>query len=44
MTMGELMFYGGMGGTAVFILLFAVSWAVYERKKKQLIRKIEQEL
>lgn len=43
MTTGELMFYGGIAGTALFAILFVASWAVFERKKKNLLRKIEQE-
>jgi len=44
MSKGELLFYGGMVGTALFGLLFVLSWVVYEKKKKKLIEKIEQEL
>lgn len=43
MTMGELLFYGGIGGTALFGLLFVLLWFVYEGKKKRLIKRIEQE-
>ncbi len=43
LTMGQLLFYGGIAGTAFFGLLFVVLWFVYEGKKKRLIRKIEQE-
>lgn len=44
MTTGQLLFYGGIAGVILFGILFVVSWAVYEKKKKNLIRKIEQEL
>lgn len=44
MTMGELLFYGGMAGTAFFGLLFVALWFIYEWRKKRLIRKIEQDI
>lgn len=44
MTTGQLMFYSGIAGTLIFIVLLIVSWSVFEAKKKKLIRKIEQEL
>lgn len=44
MTTGQILFYGGIGGTAFFALVFILSWAVFEKKKKKLIRQIEQEL
>ncbi len=44
MTMGEILFYGGIAGTAFFGLLFVLLWFIYEGKKKRLIKKIEQEL
>jgi len=43
LTLGEMLFYGGIAGTVFFVLLFVVLWLVYEKKKKKLIRKIEQE-
>ncbi len=43
LTMGEMLFYGGIAGTAFFALLFVILWFVFERKKKKLIKKIEQE-
>ena len=44
MTTGQILFYGGIAGMVLFGILFAASWAVYEKKKKKLIRRIEQEL
>ncbi len=43
MTMGELMFYGGIVGTTVFGILFFALWGVFEKKKKKLRRQIEEE-
>lgn len=44
LTMGELMFYGGIAGIVFFGLLFVILWLVYEWRKKRLIRKIEQDI
>ena len=44
MTSGQLLFYGGIAGTVLFALLFAALWIVFEKKKKYMIEKIEQEL
>ena len=35
MTTGQLLFYGGIAGVILFGILFAASWAVYEKKKKE---------
>jgi len=43
-TTGQLLFYGGIAGVVLFGILFILSWAIYEKKKKKLIQKIEQEL
>lgn len=43
MTMGEMMFYGGIAGTAVFVILFFALWGVFEKKKKKLRKQIEEE-
>lgn len=43
MTVGEIMLYGGIGGTAVFGILFFVLWGVFEKKKKKLRQEIEEE-
>lgn len=44
MTTGQILFCGGIAGTVFFALLFVVSWVIYEKKKKSLLKKIEQEL
>lgn len=44
MTFGEILFYGGIAGTAFFGLLFVVLWFVFEGKKKRLIKRIEQDI
>lgn len=44
MTAGQLLFYGGIAGVVLFGILFVLSWVVYEKKKKKLIKKLEQEL
>jgi len=43
LTKGEIMFYGGMAGMAFLILLSIVLALVFARKKKKLIKKIEEE-
>lgn len=44
MTTGQILFYGGIAGTVIFALLFVISWAVFEKKKKKLMKQIETEL
>lgn len=44
MTVGQMMFYGGIAGIAVFAVLAVVVWMIYEKKKKQILKTIEQEL
>lgn len=44
MTTGQLLFYGGIAGAVFFGLLFVISWAVFEKKKKKLMKRIEEEL
>lgn len=44
MTKGQLLFWGGIAGAIIFTVLFAVSWIMFERKKRQLMQKIEEEL
>lgn len=43
MTTGQILFYGGSVGVALFGLLTIVMWIVYEKKKKKLLQDIEQE-
>ena len=42
MTKGQLMFYGGMIGVVVFLLLAIIVWNVYEKKKARLLKEIEE--
>ena len=44
MTEGQILFYGGIAGTAVFAVLVVIVWSIFEKKKKQLLKKIEDEL
>ena len=43
MTLGQIMFYGGIAGTVIFAILAAVVWTVFEKKKRRLLRNIERE-
>ena len=43
-TTGEMFFYGGIAGTVLFSILFIVTWAGYNRKKKKMVAKIEDEM
>lgn len=43
MTTGQLMFYGGIAGTLIFLILLFAVWGSYEKKKKKLRRQIESE-
>ncbi len=43
MTTGQILFYGGIAGIVIFTLAFIISWASYEKKKKKLIKMIEEE-
>lgn len=44
MTNGEMLFYGGLIGVVLFSILFIVTWAGYNRKKRKMSAKIEDEL
>ena len=37
------MFYGGIAGAVIFTLLLFILWGIFEKKKKDLKRKIEDE-
>ncbi len=43
MTIGQLLFYGGIAGVFIFGILTVVMWTIFEKKKKKLICNIEQE-
>lgn len=43
MTVGELMFYGGIVACVCSAVLAIVSWTVYEKKKHTLLQEIERE-
>lgn len=42
-TTGEVLFYAGIAGTAVSILLLVILMPIFSCEKKKLIRKIEAE-
>lgn len=44
MTQGQLLFYGGIGGIAVFTIMFVLCWIIFDKKKNKLIKKIDSEI
>lgn len=44
MTLGQLMFYGGIVGLILFAILIPVTWNIYESKKKSMKESIEKDL
>ena len=43
MSTGTMMFYGGIAGTAVFLLLFLICLRVFAAQRKKLAASIERE-
>lgn len=43
MTAGQTMFYGGITGTIICVLTLVISWGIFEKKKKDLRKQIEEE-
>ena len=43
LTIGQLMFYGGIAGAVLFTVLAIVVWTLYERRKRKLLKAIENE-
>lgn len=44
MTIGQMMFYGGIAGMIVFVIAAAIIWTIFEKKKKKLLSEIREEL
>lgn len=44
MTVGTIMFYGGIAGAAVFSLLLIITLATTGKKRRKMIEKIQREL
>lgn len=43
MTTGQLLFYGGIAGIIISIILFVVTIAVFENKKRRFLSDMEKE-
>lgn len=43
MTLGQIMFYGGIVGTVFSLLILFLSWGIFEAKKKKIRKQIEEE-
>ena len=40
---GVLLFYGGIGGMILAVILFVVTWILFENKKRKFLQKMDGE-
>lgn len=44
MTIGEIMFYGGIAGTAISLLTVVIALRVFAKRRKKMLKKIMESL
>lgn len=43
MTIGQILFFGGIAAMVIFIFAAIAAWTVFEKKKKRLLSEIKEE-